>query len=42
MADPSPQGGARAALIVFGQLALFLAGLTIFGFLVYWLRKSLG
>jgi hypothetical protein len=41
MAEPTPPAGnGRAALIVFAQLGAFLGGLTSFGLLVYWLRKT--
>jgi hypothetical protein len=41
MAEPTPpRGSGKAALIVFAQLGAFLAGLTLFGLLVFWLRKT--
>jgi hypothetical protein len=41
MAEPTPpRSNGKAALIVFAQLGAFLVGLTLFGLLVYWLRRA--
>ena len=42
MAEPTPPvSNAKAALILFAQFAAFLIGLSLFGLLIYSLRRGI-